>query len=665
MTRKIYVLFALLGVVLFCTSAITASEDFLKTVLSKPILPAWASTSSFDVILREVDYADRMADAKLLECKTYQQLSEYGKELRKSMRIGLGDLPLEKSHLNDRTVSIVKRDKYKVEKVVFESIEGIHVTANLFLPDSPDFRPPYPAVIEPCGHTTEAKGSPVYQRLGVLGAQNGLAVLIYDAINAGERQQGLDRIQDSWMGHNRIGALADLLGQSFGGYRVWDAIRALDYLDTRKDIRHDGYGCFGNSGGGNITAFITALDDRIKAAAPNGYITTFRDAARDAFIGPGDAEQNIFGQLCSGVNHLAFCLMRAPVPILIGSTSGDEVFPFCGTYVTYSNLKDIYTRMGWEDRTAHVWGEGLHGYRESTRVAAVSWMRKWLANEDSAWTYDISRYQSIDKDFDINSPSVDVGLVKGEDWVTKDGDTRTIKGNRTYYDFLRSELKDILSEKTSSDISPETVSQVAGIRRGSATGYIMYDSFEIVKAGEFFLERGTFKFRNGLVLPSVLVTGKEIIGMPMIIVARDSFSNHSEEVREAVEAGRPVLLLCLIGCGEISENRRVHYGMPQPEEEMSVLLRSLGRTCVSEQAEELIIAAELLKTRFGSPIEILAHELTCISAAHAHAVCPELIEKVTHIDPPASWTTSIQESLRVPYASTIPGALKYYDWIEL
>ena len=58
------------------------------------------------------------------------------------------------------------------------------------------------------------------------------------------------------------------LGYSPAAVEVWNAIRALDYLETRKEVDASKFGMTGRSGGGAITWFTAAADDRIKAAAP-------------------------------------------------------------------------------------------------------------------------------------------------------------------------------------------------------------------------------------------------------------------------------------------------------------------------------------------------------------------------------------------------------------
>ena len=74
--------------------------------------------------------------------KTREELQQYGKNLRSRMIRAMGGFPSERCPLNARTVAVRKRDGYTVENVLFESWPGVHVSANLYLPDATRFPPP-------------------------------------------------------------------------------------------------------------------------------------------------------------------------------------------------------------------------------------------------------------------------------------------------------------------------------------------------------------------------------------------------------------------------------------------------------------------------------------------------------------------------------------------
>ena len=67
-----------------------------------------------------------------------------------------------------------------------------------------------------------------------------------------------------------------LFGQTMVGWRVWDVIRSVDYLETRAEVDPGRIACCGISGGGTITFFASAVETRIKAAYTSGYYNTFK-----------------------------------------------------------------------------------------------------------------------------------------------------------------------------------------------------------------------------------------------------------------------------------------------------------------------------------------------------------------------------------------------------
>jgi cephalosporin-C deacetylase-like acetyl esterase len=216
--------------------------------------------------------AQKLFDARRATVATLKMpddVQKRQKELRAKFVAALGGFP-EKTPLNARVVGTDQRDGYRLERVVYESRPDHHVTANLYLPDG---KGPFPAVLMPIGHSAEGKADGSVQRGAILLARNGLAALAYDPIGQGERRQLLDdhgrpAIPSSTSEHTMAGVGALLVGRNTASYRVWDGIRSLDYLTSRPDIDAPRLGCTGCSGGGTLTAYLMALDDRVAVAAP-------------------------------------------------------------------------------------------------------------------------------------------------------------------------------------------------------------------------------------------------------------------------------------------------------------------------------------------------------------------------------------------------------------
>jgi dienelactone hydrolase len=284
-------------------------------------------------------------------------------------------------------VGETKRDGYRMERVIYESRPGHHVTAAMFVPDG---KPPLPGVLVPCGHTQNGKAAEAYQRASILLAKNGIAVLCFDPISQGERVQLLDSagkpaLPGSTTEHSMAGIGALLVGRCAANYFVWDAIRSLDYLASRPEVDPNRLGCTGNSGGGTLTSYLMAIDDRIAAAAPSCYITSLDRLF--ATIGPQDAEQNIPGQVAFGMDHADYAIMRAPKPTLL-SVGTRDFFDIQGSWDTFRELKLVYGKLGHGERVDLFESDEEHGFTRPRREAAMRWMRRWLLKVDDAPTED-------------------------------------------------------------------------------------------------------------------------------------------------------------------------------------------------------------------------------------------------------------------------------------
>jgi dienelactone hydrolase len=313
--------------------------------------------------------------------KTPEDIARRQKELRAFFLRSLGDLP-ERTPLNPRVVGTLPRDGYRVEKVIFESRPGHHVTANLYIPEG---NPPFPGILLPCGHSDNGKAYVDYQKACILLAKNGMAVLCYDPIGQGERNQRLDaQGKPAIRGtteHTMAGIGAMLVGRQLASYRIWDGLRALDYLASRPEIDPARLGCTGNSGGGTMTAYLMALDDRIAVAAPSCFITSLERLF--ATIGPQDAEQNITGQVAAGLDHADYITLHAPKPTLL-TVGTRDFFDIRGSWDTFREVKLIFGRLGYGERVDLFESDEEHGFTRPRRIATARWMMRWLLKQDSA-----------------------------------------------------------------------------------------------------------------------------------------------------------------------------------------------------------------------------------------------------------------------------------------
>jgi cephalosporin-C deacetylase-like acetyl esterase len=315
--------------------------------------------------------------------KTAADLSALQDRLRATFLTLLDGLPEAQGPPPVRTLGRLEGDGYAVEKLAFESFPGYFVTALLYRPGRPDA--PAPGVLSPCGHSADGKAAGPYQTLHINLAKRGYVVLTYDPVGQGERSQFWDRARGrsrfnlACGEHAVLGNPLYLLGTSLARYRVWDGVRALDHLASLPGVDPSRIGCVGNSGGGTLTAYLAALDRRIKAAVIGCYITTLprRMANRVEADPAADPEQDVFGFVSEGIDHAGLLAMIAPRPTLL-ATARFDFFPIEGARETFAEAQRLYRAAGAGDRVERVEAEARHGLSLPLREATYAWFDRWL-----------------------------------------------------------------------------------------------------------------------------------------------------------------------------------------------------------------------------------------------------------------------------------------------
>src|SRR6516164_418354 len=234
------------------------------------VLPLSAQVPTEDPLLRWMDkIAQAQLDAREKEIaavRTVADAEQRKKVVRRKILDALGGLPDYSGPLNARVTGQIRADGYVIEKVIYESLPGYYVTANLYRPNRPGR---YPGVLLQAGHTQEGKAEP--QWLAANLALKGFVSLAFDPVGQGEREQTYDpQLKAPAAGwsvneHIHAGAQASLAGESLTRYFIWDAKRSIDYLLSRPEVDPMRIGAAGCSGGGGLTTFLGALDLRLKA----------------------------------------------------------------------------------------------------------------------------------------------------------------------------------------------------------------------------------------------------------------------------------------------------------------------------------------------------------------------------------------------------------------
>lgn len=605
-------------------------------------------------------------EAAFERMKTPDDVRQWQERLRSAFLKALGELP-ERTPLNPRVVATIERDGYRVEKVIYESRPQHFVTAVLYLPLG---KGPFPGVLVPCGHSANGKGSEAYQQVCIMLARSGMAALCYDPIDQGERIQlftpeGKPAASNT-TGHCITGLGAILLGQNTATYRVWDGIRSLDYLASRPEIDPQRLACTGNSGGGTLTSYLMALDDRIGPAAPSCYLCGFRRLL--ATIGPQDAEQNIFGQLAFGMDHSDYVLMRAPKPTLILAATHD-FFAIDGTWPLFREAKRTYTRLGVPHLVDIVEADEKHGYTAPQRRAAVQFMRRHLLGIDGP------------VEIDPNPPV----LTDKEILCTPEGQVMRLPGARSVYDINREMAARLAEQRREKWQQRSRDESLAAVRR--LTGIRPIDQLPPPE-----LKRHASRRRDGYRIDLISIELGPTLWLPALAFVPDKPAAEAclylhEQGKSAdaapggpiearVRAGQLVLAVDLSGCGELRPTHKGNYGgVFGPNFNDAYTAYLLGRSFLAQRAEEIYLCLRALPKIANDqqpdakprPVHLVVVGEPGPAALHAVALAPELFASLRLVGSLRSYAELIEKPLdaRPHFVSVVHGALGEYDLPDL
>lgn len=154
-------------------------------------------------------------------------------------------------------------------------------------------------------------------------ARRGYVVLCPDMRGFGQRReagfQGDSPQEIVGSTCREINQMALSLGQTLAGMGAWDLMRLLDYAETRADWDSTRIACVGLSGGGAQTLWLSALDDRVRAAVISGYFYGYHDAL---LLLNSNCSCNYVPHLWENLDIGDLAALIAPRPLLIGT--GDE-----------------------------------------------------------------------------------------------------------------------------------------------------------------------------------------------------------------------------------------------------------------------------------------------------------------------------------------------------
>ncbi len=605
---------------------------------------------AFDLLEKRED-----AVSELKSLTEWQQRQSFIKETLLDI---VGPFP-EKNPLNAKVIRTVKRDGYKIEHIIYESQPGFYVTSSMFIPDGIKRKGKTPAIVYCSGHSADGYRSKVYLHVIANLVKKGFIVFAFDPVGQGERREYFDpETEKSTIPgaqtneHSYAGCQSFITGSSQARYMIWDGIRAVDYLISRKEVDPARIGITGRSGGGTQSAYIAAMDDRIYAAAPENYLTNFKRLLQTK--GPQDAEQNMFNCIQRGIDQPDYLMVRAPKPALMITTTRD-MFSIQGAMETEKEVSRIYKAYGAEHNFSMVEDDAPHQSTKKNREAMYAFFQEHLSNPGNPE--------------DEETQPFSLEEVK----VTPTGQKITSFGGETVYSLNLKETEKLIYDldRSRTDLSThvprvlEMAKKLSGYRE------------PVIISEPVFTGRNQ---KEGYAVEKYFVNGEGDYVIPYLILRPDKPNNKAllyldplgkekgategGEAEWFVRNGFTVLVPDLVGTGETGP-LTVVYNHPYLQKWFASLL--IGRSIVGIQAGDVVRLARLLVNENGiSEVYGCARQEMAPVLLHAAAFYSG-INRIALIEPYSSYRSIVANrfyDVGFMY-SVVPAALTAYDINDL
>lgn len=303
--------------------------------------------------------------------KSLAEWQQRKEELRKRLLESWGGFPAEKCDLAPKKLGELKRDGYRVEKLIFQTRPGIWMTANAYVPDGDGKRP---AVLAVHGHWRGAKQDPVVQARNIGLVKHGFFVLGVDAFGAGER--GLSKNLGEYHG-SMVGATLWPIGLPLSGLQVYENMRAVDYLQSRPEVDPARIGITGASGGGNQTMYAGAFDERFGCVVPVCSVGTYQ-----SYLGAACCLCEVVPNAITYTEESGLLAMVAPRGLMvINATKDGFQFSVGEAAKSIADAKLVFRLFDKEQNIRHAIFESPHDYNQQMREAMYGWMTLHLKGQ--------------------------------------------------------------------------------------------------------------------------------------------------------------------------------------------------------------------------------------------------------------------------------------------
>jgi hypothetical protein len=189
--------------------------------------------------------------------------------------------------------------------------------------------------------------------------ERGLAAVAIEPMGFGCRRDPLTKAKGAAAyACQPVAGSALLLGETMIGWRVYDVMRAIDWIETRAELDAKRVGCIGISGGGTCALFSAAVEPRIRAALVSGYLNTFRAC----IMSMSHCIDNYVPGILQWAEMYDVAGLIAPRPLFSEGGDRDPIFPMAATRESFARVKKIYEVFGAGDAVQQEIFSGVHEF---------------------------------------------------------------------------------------------------------------------------------------------------------------------------------------------------------------------------------------------------------------------------------------------------------------
>ncbi|MBS1599046.1 MAG: acetylxylan esterase [Bacteroidetes bacterium] len=541
--------------------------------------------------------------------------------------------------LNIKETGTIQMKGYAIKKITFQTRPGIYATANLYIPEG---KGPFPAVIFMIGHWPKGKIDPEGpQAVGHSLALNGYVCLSIDPWGSGERTT-IHGIFEDHGDENNLGSSLLNIGETLMGIEISDNMRGVDLLCSLPYVDSKNIGATGASGGGNQTMWLTAMDERIKAAMPVVSVGTFQ-----SYIMGTPCICEVVPDAFDMTEEAGILALIAPRAIKMCNHKKDDNPAFFPSEMirSYTNAKPIFKLYGVEDNIAYQLFDLRHGYMAEDREAVLGWFDLHLKGNGNG-------YPKKEIQFDLLPEKQLMVFPKGQRDANVSGTVEYCKrrGNELRSAFLN-------ASSTDTAIKRKELRNLLGVSDTSILNHV-YEYQQINEWNRFALATSDNKL-----IPVLVRTPKNNSNEFVIVCnpeGKDSIS--ANFIDELIKSGKGIAIVDLSGTGEASSTaigNNYRFGR------LRTIARSelwFGRTMIGEWVKELTTVSQFLNSKYKAAKLSIDGSKEAGLAGLFFSVLGGNIDHVTLRKSPVSYLFDTREGIDFFSAAIhLPGFLEWGD----